>query len=98
MSIRYSTLDLLKCFALVVVTAHWSAPSSANDLPTIPGPFPSSLGLTLPIIPCRSACCWGLLAAPLFVEDPLDTWLSEHQYCKPADQVSSLADYILIAC
>ena len=54
MSIRYSTLDLLKCAALVVASAHWSA------------------------------CCWGLLAAPLFVEEPLDTWLGKLDYCRLA--------------
>jgi hypothetical protein len=52
MSIRYSTLDLLKCGVYVIAAAHWSA------------------------------CCWGLIAAPLFVEDPMNTWLGSLGYCR----------------
>ena len=54
MTMRYSTLDLVKCGVYVVTAAHWSA------------------------------CCWGLLAAPLFVEDPMPTWLGYNSYCVPA--------------
>jgi len=34
-----------------------------------------------------SACFWGALAAPLFVDDPLDSWVGRLGYCRPSTDV-----------